>query len=135
MSDYSTNTPSQPEGERTTGFWYRLKSPWRQLLAFGLLVLAIVGFAWAATSLTTGEADAQQQCEDRVELRLKSPSTADFGDSSTRELGSTGTRWEVSGVVDAENSFGATVRLTYKCDLTYDEESDSWDAALVDVRE
>lgn len=140
MSDNTGTTPTggqQYPTQRPNAaqrFWLRL-SVWQRVVVVAVLVGAVCGFAWLAGGTGGGAGEAQQQCQARVELRLKAPSTADFNSSSARELGSTGNRWEVTGIVDAENSFGGTVRMTYKCDLTYDEETDSWDAALVDVRE
>jgi hypothetical protein len=140
MSDNTSTTPhdgSQIPASRPNAaqrLWLRL-SVWQRVLAVALVIGAFFGVALLASNIGPTESEAEQQCQARVELRLKSPSTADFGASSTRELGSTGARWEVTGVVDAENSFGGTVRLSYKCDMSYDEASDSWDAALVDVRE
>lgn len=140
MSDNTGSTSSdgperqQPEPNAAQKVWLRL-SVWQRVLAVALFIGALFGLAWLASNVGPTASEAEQQCQARVELRLKSPSTADFGASSTRELGSTGARWEVTGIVDAENSFGGTVRLSYKCDMSYDEASDSWDAALVDVRE
>ena len=55
-------------------------------------------------------------CEDKVREMLKSPSTADFPDTTaTREQGGA---FDVRGVVDSQNSFGATVRSTFGCTVT-----------------
>lgn len=102
----------------------------RAAIAAALMIATL-----ASCSGAGGGGDAEDECKTLVEDRLKSPSTAEFGDSASSELGKTGARWEVTGVVDAENSFGGTVRMTYKCDLTYDEGTGTWEAALVDVRE
>lgn len=141
MSDNTGTTPPAsgpqhptPRPNAAQRLWLRLQV-WQRILAVVVLIAVVVGFVWVAANLGGTSSEAGQQCRDRVEFRLKSPSTADFGSSSVSELGSTGSRWEVAGIVDAENSFGGTVRLTYKCDMSYDEEADSWDAALVDVRE
>lgn len=54
--------------------------------------------------------EAIAQCEARVKDLLKAPSTAQFSSDAT----GSGT-WKVTGTVDAENSFGATLRSTYGC--------------------
>jgi hypothetical protein len=57
--------------------------------------------------------EAISQCEDLVGQQLKSPTSADFNSTATGP----GT-WTVTGTVDAENSFGATVRAEYQCTVT-----------------
>lgn len=139
MSD-STGTPTgahQHPTQRPNAaqrLWLRL-AVWQRILVVAVLLAAVFGVTWLASQRGGGASEAEQECQARVELRLKAPSTAEFSASSARELGKTGDRWEVTGIVDAENSFGGTVRMTYKCDLTYDEDAQAWDAALVDVRE
>lgn len=54
-----------------------------------------------------------------VEDNLKSPSTADFcsyNDMTATNLG--GDKWKVTGYVDAQNSFGATMRENWTVTLT-----------------
>lgn len=55
---------------------------------------------------------AIQLCENAVRDQLKAPSTADFS-VSTASLSSN--KWIVTGSVDAENSFGATLRKDFQC--------------------
>lgn len=53
-------------------------------------------------------------CEQSVENKLKAPATADFND----EVANPGTEpstFEVAGVVDAENGFGANIRTAWIC--------------------
>lgn len=45
-----------------------------------------------------------------IQNMLKSPSTAEFGWGSINHERKGGNRWEVTGWVDSQNSFGATVR-------------------------
>lgn len=93
--------------------------------AIGIVIaLAVVlGFVGCvAGSMRSGDRnhdrEAIAQCEARIEKLLKSPSTADF-DSHASALGSD--RWEVAGTVDAENSFGATVRASYGCTVVIND--------------
>ena len=131
--DSTSSTPPASPASRVKAWWLGLPS-WLNVLIIGVVLFgALVGLILAQNPNTA--ANATKECQDRVELKLKSPSTADFGDATAQELGDTGARWEVIGIVDAENSFGGTVRLTYKCDITYNETAESWSASLVDVRE
>lgn len=78
--------------------------------------------------------DARTMCAGFVEDRLKSPSTANFLLETEEAYGATkdGVNMPrnnhlVKGQVDAQNSFGATVRMTYLCQLHYDPENpDQW---------
>ena len=63
---------------------------------------------------------AERACEDAVRDALKAPSTAEFADSSSSRSGST---WTVTGAVDAENSFGAMLRNTFECSVTFQGDS------------
>lgn len=88
------------------------------------LVLALAGVwdddrEWEPTS-----AQAAGICEDWVSEELKSPSTAEF--SNERES-STGTdSWTITGLVDAQNSFGATIRAEWRCDVRWDTADEQW---------
>ncbi len=66
-------------------------------------------------------------CHAAVEARLKAPSTARY--SSESVAGLTGTRWKVSGSVDAQNGFGAMLRQGYSCEA--DRVGDDWKVASV----
>lgn len=66
---------------------------------------------------------AQVVCQQFVEDRLKSPSTADFSDEDARHVH--GKRWQVIGSVDSENGFGAMIRNDYRCLVTF-KGDDNW---------
>ncbi|HCL4447342.1 TPA: hypothetical protein N2D16_002948 [Clostridium botulinum] len=60
-----------------------------------------------------------------VEGKLKAPSTAkfqEFDESLVQDLG--GNKYEVSGYVDAENSFGANIRWNWHCTVRIEGEGD-----------
>lgn len=59
-------------------------------------------------------------CQQFVEDRLKSPSSAEFGGPYSRvtQTVSTG-RYKVSTYVDAQNSFGAMIRTDFICEVTH----------------
>lgn len=58
---------------------------------------------------------AKQMCKDAILLQLKSPSSADF---NNQEVTYTWVTWKealVTWTVDAQNSFGASIRNSYSC--------------------
>jgi hypothetical protein len=78
------------------------------------------------------EIDASTYCERHVRRRLKSPSTADFpwGTSDRVQYSGDG-RYRMRSYVDAENAFGATVRLDFDC-IVKTEDGESW--RLIDLQ-
>ncbi len=86
--------------------------------------------------------DARTMCASFVEDRLKSPSTANFLLETEEAIGVTENGVNlprnntlVKGQVDAQNSFGATVRMTYVCQLHYDPENpDQWVLDRIDIK-
>jgi hypothetical protein len=64
--------------------------------------------------------DAYLVCQDFVSEDLKSPATAEFASMSDSIIKNTsGDSWSVTSYVDAQNSFGAMLRMYFVCDLTY----------------
>lgn len=57
----------------------------------------------------------ERVCKSHVLDRLKSPSTAEFGEV---DVSTSGPPYSVRGVVDAQNSFGASLRNSYSCVVT-----------------
>ncbi|OFM04315.1 hypothetical protein HMPREF2724_02960 [Corynebacterium sp. HMSC071F07] len=66
------------------------------------------------------KAKARSYCHDQVEAKLTSPSTAKFEGPGEYEGMKTddGNSWDLTGWVDSQNGFGATVRSTWTCTLT-----------------
>ena len=99
------------------------------------LVLTIVGFAntdWSDGSKKSSYSsssyssstdrygnskyDAIAAAEKYVKNNLKSPTSARFsGESATLS----GSSWTVTGTVDAQNSFGATIRNSFRVTITF----------------
>lgn len=87
------------------------------------IALALVAIGWVNTtffhgdepSADTRQLTAQGACEDSVKAQLKSPGSANF--SEVVFIGQDDTI-RVSGVVDSENSFGASLRTTWTCVAT-----------------
>lgn len=99
-----------------------------QLGCLSLIVgcMIVVGLlAWRTnTGVPTGGAPsssdatmAQVLCQKAVRGRLKAPATATFGD--TQRVMLAGDQFRVTGPVDAENSFGALLRMDYTCTIRF----------------
>ena len=67
--------------------------------------------------------DAMVIAEKVVKSKLKSPSTADFCSTSDYTVSCVGNSWTVTGYVDAQNGFGATVRNTFTVKFTFSSSS------------
>lgn len=86
-------------------------------MVIGVIVLigVIVGVSSALAPKKQYDANNKfeviAQCEDRVKERLKAPSTAKFDNEEATGSGT----WTVTGTVDSENSFGATLRASFQC--------------------
>lgn len=80
--------------------------------------------AWVALSpkdaSRQAETSASLACRNAVRDRLKAPSTAQFSDDATASESGSGFTVTVTGTVDAENSFGAKLRNTYRCTVRTD---------------
>lgn len=75
---------------------------------------------------------AAVMCEGFVKKRLKSPGTADFPGVTSDDYAKTATlhdttpwMYKVTGVVDSQNGFGATVRSDYVCTVST-KDDDTW---------
>jgi hypothetical protein len=81
------------------------------IVALSLIITALFGGFGGSGS---GAGVAKRACHNTVESSLKSPSTARFSSSvsghNTKE-----DNFLVEGTVDAQNSFGATVRNSFQC--------------------
>lgn len=101
-------------------------------------IIAVIAALWIAGSIfgddDSGGSGADDKygaidvCEQFVERRLKSPSTADFNDTKAVEASGV---WTVTGSVDSENSFGAEIRNAYVC-KTRSATGENW--TLVDLQ-
>lgn len=109
--------PPTPPATRPSRRWWWIAAAAVALIGVG----AGVFFA-----LRPSDSDeAADRCRSEITSKLKSPSTAKYGDETvTTSSGDFGTYFEVSGVVDAQNGFGATVRLDYRCKVTLENDGD-----------
>lgn len=98
-----------------------------------LLVLALIlGSIMSSCVANAGKVDpaslgdgghAKVACRGMVQDKLKAPSTADFSNESVARSGA---GWNVAGTVDSQNSFGAKVRSSYSCSITYSQSDHQW---------
>ena len=65
------------------------------------------------------EASVYYKAQNIVKGKLKAPSTANFGSISETTISRNGNTWTISGWVDAQNSFGATIRSHYTVKITF----------------
>ncbi|MCO4263731.1 hypothetical protein NG697_12495 [Pseudarthrobacter sp. MDT3-26] len=85
--------------------------------ASALLIAGSFIFSSANGSADTGNKyGAQSACEDGAKARLKSPSSAKFSNMRYTEKGSS---YTIRLDVDAQNSFGAALRNTVTCEVTW----------------
>lgn len=104
-------------------------SPWLLYLIGGALLLVIGTVVVNAVKPDpTNGYDAQVACKTYVLDRLKAPASAAF--SGLAFTGANPT-WTVTGAVDSQNSFGATIRSTFRCTVT--ARGDQWDLGSLSV--
>lgn len=108
-------------------------------LISNLIIIFALGFfiyfIFSAFGGGNGETKAWVLAKHEVETRLKSPSSAKFPamgseDVSIREIGE---RYLISSYVDAQNSFGATVRSKFTVILKKDS-NDKYITESVDIK-
>jgi hypothetical protein len=97
----------------------------RVQITLGIAVLLLAG---CGSDQEFSEGEARVMCEDFVEDWLKAPSTASFTRPVVTSAGAN--TWQVDGSVDAENSFGGTVRIDYQCTVRGEDGT----ATLVDLQ-
>lgn len=95
----------------------------------GLLAAVIIGSLLLFGSCGSGGAkspnkyDAFDRCETAIKTQLKAPSTAKFSNKNYFEGSTVHT---VYMDVDAENSFGASLRQRFTCKMSFAESSGTW---------
>ena len=95
--------------------------------ATAVALVAAGGAAYAIRSGGTDEDTAVERCRTAITAKLKSPATAKYADKVdvTTQKGDFGTYFQVFGMVDAQNGFGALVRGAYHCKVTRESDG-SW---------
>ncbi|WP_157544460.1 SHOCT domain-containing protein [Jonesia quinghaiensis] len=111
-------TPTSPkptEGEKPSGMWKWVVWP-----------IAVIGAMAFFGSLGDDDSaddevsdwEVTSMCEQWVDKKLKAPSTAKYSDQVVKSAGIL--KWEVTGAVDSENSFGAMIRNEWTCSIYLD---------------
>jgi hypothetical protein len=102
------------------------------------ITLAVVASAASLTACNTGPSagtlkyEAADMCHTFVGRQLKSPASADY--SNDHVTGGPAV-FTVVGDVDADNSFGASIRGRYRCVVSKDAgDNDMWHASVVNLR-
>lgn len=95
----------------------------------GIAKLTLSGSSSKAPADRTLE--AKSICETFVKRQLKAPATAKFSSESAAEVSAA--EYTSGGSVDSQNSFGALLRSTYACDMTYDAAKQEWTSKSVSV--
>lgn len=95
----------------------------RSLLLFLLSLTAVA----CSGGKTNQESYVYQTCIDKVFTQLKAPSTAVFSAINETKIeqkldtyvndGVTRGKWSVAGYVDSQNSYGAQLRASFKCEF------------------
>ncbi len=110
-----TDVPEAKPGER------KRTIIWAVVGAIAIL-MAIIGGINACSKRPDSNANSKYeaiaQCEDRIKQLLKSPATAEFETDAT----GSGT-WKVTGTVDSDNSFGASLRSSFQCTVVISGDS------------
>ncbi|MBQ6847031.1 MAG: hypothetical protein IJO61_07865 [Oscillospiraceae bacterium] len=95
--------------------------------AKGSIFLAILVAIIVAVCLLTPSKERSNEgydvlviAEKEVESKLKSPATAKFSSYNETKITNEGDAWVVEGWVDAQNSFGATLRSEYIVRIVFD---------------
>lgn len=100
--------------------------------AIAIPILALMGAFAVAVAFADGSTDemdrspeldnaaAEIACQDYVSDRLTAPASAVF--TNTTVMPSALDEFTVAGSVDAQNSFGATIRNSYSCTIQLDGE-------------
>jgi len=88
-----------------------------------LVLAATVGLLAGCGS--SAESRAIAACHESVESQLKSPSSAQWpSDGEHTAFETSRGHWSVDGWVDAENSYGASLRMDWYCEVSRDDAGD-----------
>lgn len=92
-----------------------------------VLLLGAIALAACSRPQPSRETLAVQTCYDFVKTKLKAPATAQFPPVAEARIeidAADNSKWNVYSYVDAENSFGAMLRMNYRCRMQWQQ--DKW---------
>lgn len=121
--------PPRHPASRASGVLGDTNSWPRAILGFVVLIVISI---WLFTSCNQAQEPSSTEaglvCEGFVKSRLKSPATANF--SSTTAY-SSGEGYTATTTVDSQNSFGATLRSKWTCEVAWDKDRQKWQLAAI----
>ena len=85
----------------------------------------LVDASKAINELDDNSTNARAMIWDFVKQRLKNPSSAKFGRFTPKK--SQSGSWISKSYVDSQNSFGATIRTNFNCEIKYNTQTKSWE--------
>jgi hypothetical protein len=92
-------------------------------------VIGVLALAGCKPDGCSDEIGAYVMMQTAVSKTLKSPSTADFPSRRADGviiLNETPCNFQIASYVDAQNSFGGTVRTRFVAEMRYDPDDDTW---------
>jgi hypothetical protein len=111
-------TPSKPQKKSTHKLTYILLA-----IIFGLIIICVIGAliqGGGSNNNNNGTIliyEAEDVCETFIKNRILTPSTAKFSGEHADIIQGQTDAFRVTGVVDAQNGFGATIRNYFTCDV------------------
>ena len=114
------NAPQPPPGPLQNAPKRRISGlAWLAIIGIPVAgVLGVIGATNGPGLASNTEGYAVVHCQEAVKKELKSPSTASFQETTATGDGT----WAVTGSVDSENGFGATVRPNFTCSVIVDDD-------------
>lgn len=101
----------------------------RAILGFFVFIVISI---WLFTSCNQAHEPSSTEsgvvCEGFVKSQLKSPSTASFSGTTAY---SSGGGYTATTTVDSQNSFGATLRSTWTCEVAWDKDRQKWQLTAI----
>lgn len=102
-------------------------SPWWVIGILAVVAVVVIGLYSASggsKSTPTGPDNGDRYgafvvCQDQVSDQLKAPSTAEFASITDSSVSNSGDVWTVTSYVDAQNGFGAQIRVRWTCTATH----------------
>lgn len=102
-------------------------------IAVGIIAGIIMMINESGTAPGGHREGADRVCREHVLAKLRAPGTARFSGGTVAFLpGETAEFYTARGQVDAENGYGALLRMPYQCDVTRERDA-SWQVTSVVV--
>lgn len=121
-----STTPTEPGAVDAVTSPPRRSRRWLWIAAAVVVVVLAIAGGVTYLLMPSDEDTAVDRCQTAVTAKLKSPSTAKYGDkvTVTSSAGDFGSYYQVFGTVDAQNGFGAMIRGAYHCRVNHENDGD-----------